>query len=325
MPSNSTPGLDWSAFIQHLVADRGSLAAVAQHLATRRGFSETPESVERGLRRLRARGNAPGGVWGGRLLRAFPLPTAISARLRWMGRYHSRFTDLPCSIALDLLHLWDRPPVSESTERIWLLMGLTSVALRRRDREEARAHLEQAMLLGERAPIAGRIERALVRAFAIAHRDDAASARTLDKAAELLAQAELEPDERACLQARWTDQVAYRRNRPRDGSAPDHAAALALYEALPDVGVPPFALCRRANGVGWSLLKLGRREAALDQARISVRVAGDGGSLRLRAMALSLLAAALGRDDGAAARARAIAIARRLEDEALRLRLTRRS
>lgn len=51
-----------------------------------------------------------------------------------------------------------------------------------------------------------------------------------------------------------------------------------------------------------------------------MRHAGDGGHLRLRAMALTMLGRILGGEEGASIRARAAAIVKALDDEALRLR-----
>ena len=81
-------------------------------------------------------------------------------------------------------------------------------------------------------------------------------------------------------------------------------------------------MCRRENGLGWSSLRLGDRTAAQHHARASVLHAGDSGSLRLRAMALNLLAATLEGEAAAHARRRAVGIAQRLEDEALRVRFS---
>ncbi|MCA9558875.1 MAG: hypothetical protein KC583_09965, partial [Myxococcales bacterium] len=74
------------------------------------------------------------------------------------------------------------------------------------------------------------------------------------------------------------------------------------------------------NGLGWTLLKLGDRAAAERHARDGVEAAGDSGSLRLRAMALNLLARTVSGDEATRARARALAIAQHLEDEALAVR-----
>ncbi|MFO7561730.1 MAG: hypothetical protein R6X02_03715 [Enhygromyxa sp.] len=313
-------GFSWKGYVDAIVAERGSLALAALHLAERRGFAEDVASVERGLRRLRERGSKDGGVWGERALRCFGLPSAVADRIRWMGQYHTRFTDLPASLAEELLRPWDRPPISESPARIWVLLGRVGLALRRRRDGEVQALLEQASLFVRQAEPAAQIELALVSAYARSRPDPELARAPLERARELLerTRAELREDDHACLFARWIDHVAYPLNKPRRGE-PDHRGALALYERIPADG-PLFARCRRENGLGWSQLLLGERERAQAHARASVEAAGDSGSLRMRAMALNLLAAASEGEEAERARARARAIARRLEDEALLVR-----
>lgn len=314
-------GLDWDDYLAHLIGEWGSLAAVAEQVAVRRQFAEQIDSIERGLRRLRGRGHRGGGVWGQRLLSLFGLPDTVNDRVRWMGQYHTRFSDLPTSLCRELLAPWDRPPVTEGPARTWLYLGHASIALRSRKRPEARAHIQQATLTATRAEPAARIELCLVRSFLLTYKDPALSTSLLDDAESLL-DVGLRPDDQDCLRARLVDQRAFRLNKGLDGEAAP-AAAEALYSALPDSG-PPFARCRRANGLGWSRLLQGDREAALALGHASVQHAGDGGSLRLRAMALNLVAAAAeGTPEGTDARERSLAIAQRLEDEALRLRFTR--
>src|SRR5437660_980518 len=126
----SPAGFTWGEYIAGLVEEHGSLAAVASRLVELRGFVDDVNSVERGLRRLRQRGDLDGGDSGRRLLNAFGVPKDIDARVRWMGLYHTRFTDLPRSLCADQLRLWNRPPVSESRERVWLQLGFASLALR---------------------------------------------------------------------------------------------------------------------------------------------------------------------------------------------------
>lgn len=323
-PAAASPGQEpgqftWADLIADLVERWGSLAAVALHLAEHRAFAEDVESVERGLRRLRGKGNGDGGVWGERALRCFGLPGALEDRLRWMGQYHSRFTDLPASIAAELLRPWNRPPVSQSPARIWVLLGETNLALRRR--ADPRALLGTAAHLRERSPPVARVELDLVIAFVETRENLPAADAALARAEADLPLVE-DPLDRACLFARWIDQTAYLFNRPIAGPT-DHAAALALYAQIPADG-PLFARCRRENGLGWTRLKLGDRAAAAAHARASVAAAGDAGSLRMRAMALNLLARAVGGAEGEAARERALAIARRLEDEALAVRFSPR-
>ncbi|MEM9195347.1 MAG: hypothetical protein AAGF12_39620, partial [Myxococcota bacterium] len=190
-PQSHPSGLDWGGYVDALVAERGSIAALAAHLAAQRGFVEDVSSVERGLRRLRGRGFRDGGTWGRRILAAYGVPKAIEERVRWMGHYHSRFTDLPTSICMELLRPWDRPPVSESPARVWVQLGLASVCLRRRNLEGALHHLDQAKLAASSHP-AAEIEVALVRSFAVSRVDEVESRQLLAQAGELLHAASIE-------------------------------------------------------------------------------------------------------------------------------------
>ena len=141
---------DWGDLIDALVEAHGSLATVAERLAAERGHIDHLGSVERALRRLRARGGQPGGQWGARVLRTFGLPLSIEDRLRFMGAYHSRFVDLPVPLCVDLVGLWDRPPVNEGrTGRLWLGLARLNLAFRGRDLDEAAQSVEA--LVGETA------------------------------------------------------------------------------------------------------------------------------------------------------------------------------
>lgn len=312
---------DWAELVDALIRERGSLTLVALHLAERRNFEEDAASVERGLRRLRERGHKDGGVWGQRVLRCFGLPRAVDDRVRWMGQYHTRFSDLPASLCDELLRPWDRPPISESPARIWLLLGHAGLALRRR--EDVGPWLEQAALLAKSAEPAARIELALLDAYATSRSNPDACRAALDHAEQLLTTSDTttSPTDQACLFARWIDQVAYPLNKPQ-GPRANHLAARALYERIPADG-PLFARCRRENGLGWTALQLGEREQARTHARASVEAAGDAGSLRMRAMALNLLANCSEGEASDHAKTRARAIARQLEDEALLARFVR--
>ena len=299
----------------------GTLAAVAERLASVRGFTEDIASIERALRRLRGRGQLAGGTWGARALATFGLPGAADARARWMGSYHSRFTDLPVPLCQDLVRLWDRPPISEApASRAWLALAHATNALRSADMSGAAVHLRRARASFSLAPPEARIEILLAEAFV-------ASGTAKERVASLLA--EIEPlfeqempaDDRACLRARWIDQRAYELNKQRDDAPADLAMSEELYRALPARDVPAFALCRRANGLAYARWKLGARDEAAVFAREACRHAGDGGHLRLRAMSLSMLGRVLGKTpEGDAARARALEIGQSLEDEALRMR-----
>lgn len=306
----------WGDLVEALRQEWGSLAALARHLAERRDFPEDVESVEKGLRRL-SRLVGDGGVWGQRVLQVFGLPAEVADRVRWMGQYHTRFTDLPASLCGELLRAWDRPPVSESPARLWVLLGRAGLALRRQ--ADPGPLLSQGALLEVRAEPAARVELALLQSFVASRTHPSASAEALARAEALLDDGGIALHDRACLFARWIDQLAWPLNR-----AGQHAAAVELYRRIPDEG-PLFARCRRANGLGWSLLRLGDRAAGAAHARQSVCFAGDAGSLRMRAMALNLLAQATEGAAAAEARTRALAIAHRLEDEALAVRFERRS
>lgn len=312
-------GFGWDRYVAWLVEREGTLTAVADVLAAERGHAENVGSIERALRRLRANGTQDGGKWGARALRRYGLPEAVDARLRWMGTYHSRFTDLPVSVCEDLVRTWDHPPVSaQRGARAWLLLARVTVAIRRRERAEMGRLLADAGLAGELPPEVV-AEAALARAW-LASRDD------LERVPEHLAVAEAalaeveDPWERACLHARWVDHQGYEWNHVRRGRPPDAAAALAWYLQIPEDG-PPFARARRANGIAFCRWKLGDAEGGVQSALAAAEHAGDGGHVRLRAMALAMVA----RIDPqrADARARAEAIASQLDDELLAHRFAR--
>ena len=304
--------LDWGGYVAALVTQQGSLAAVAEALAAGRGHRESVESIARALRRLRAKAHGDGGVWGQRCLQRFGLPDGVADRVRWMGQYHSRFTDLPATVCAELLRPWDRPPVSASPVWVWVALGWTGLALRRRDRDAASVHLAAADGLGDRVADAAKVERDLVGAYLWSRAEPARAKARLDRAAEVVAGGRMSADDRACLRSRLVDQRAYTLNKPASGP-PQHEAALSLYAALPD-DAPPFARCRKANGMAWSLKKVGRIEEARAWAERSVQDAGDAGSLRLRAMALNVLARLQEPTQAANTRARAGRIAQHLED-----------
>lgn len=307
--------LDWGHYVAWLVEQHGTLAAAAGALCAQRGYADEVTSVERALRRLRGRGGKDGGVWGQRALRAFGVPSDVESRIRWMGQYHTRFSDLPRSLCLELLRPWDRPPVSESAAHVWVLLGRASVALRGRERTTAAEHLARAERIARGI---ARLEWILVHSFLISREQTERAEQLAHEALGMLQMLPLSPDDLACYRARCVDSLGWFDNIIRK----DHEAARERYAALPEAG-PAFARVRRHNGLGWSLLKLGDRDAAKAHAHRAIEAAGDGGSLRLRVMALGLLAATLPSAEADAVRDRADAIVRRLEDEELRVRLAR--
>jgi len=229
--------------------------------------------------------------------------------VRWLGQYHARFTDLPVAMCADLVRAWDCPPTTESrTGRAWLALARASLALRDRTHADAIAVLERARVDLAGAPAAARIEALLMRAY-VASKTGPSDVT----GAEALLAAVDDVDDRACLEARCIDHRAYELNR-----AGQHAAAEALYRALPETG-PYFARARRAGGLAYARWKQGAADAA-DHARLAAELAGDGGHARLRAMALQLVARIAG---DAAAGERAVAIARGLDDETLLARFIR--
>lgn len=90
----------------------------------------------------------------------------------------------------------------------------------------------------------------------------------------------------------------------------------------------PFARSRRANGLAYSRFRHGDIAGALHHARLAARHAGDAGHVRLRAMALLMIArVAPDTEEGDDARTRARTIALGLADTVLlsRCEASRRS
>ncbi len=316
-------GFDWADYIDHLVAISGSLVAVADKLCASRGYKDDIGSVERALRRLRTRKTAPGGTWGTRVVALFGLPTAIDERVRQLGQYHSRLAELPVSMCEDLVRVWDKPPITEARAgRAWLAVARASIALRLAQLDDAiaivdRARADLSSAPGTSAsgtsasgvvgtPLPARIEAILIRAYVASRTNLAAVPALLDETAPLIDRVD-DPHDRACLRARLADHRAYELNQRGD-----HAAAEAIYRAMPDEG-PTFARTRRANGIAYARWKRGEPDAA-QFALAAIEHAGDGGHLRGRAMALRNYARIASDAD---AQARAVAIAQHLEDETL--------
>ncbi len=307
--SGHTPGLTWGDYLQVLVEEHGTLTQVAWKLIE---HGDDVANIERALRRLRTRGQRDGGTWGQRLLRTFGVPQSIVARVRWLGLYHSPFSDLPLPLCLDQLRLWDRPPLVNSRARVWLHLGFASTALRQRRFTDAATQLERADALATDAD--ARLEASLQGAY-LASRDDTTRVAPLLERAEALLPAIATVEDRACFAARLVDQRAFALNR-----AQAYAAALALYRSLPATDLHPFASYRRDAGLAYGLWRTGDRAQAVVHARQAISHAGDGGYLRLRAMGLLMLARVA---EDAEALTRAEAIAQRLDDAELRSRVAR--
>jgi hypothetical protein len=267
---------------------------------------------------MRERGQRDGGIWGQRLLRTFGVPRAVEDRMRFMGLYHSPFNDLALPLCLDQLRLFDRPPLSESPARVWLQLGFTSIALRSRDFAQAQDCLARvAQVAG--APLSAQLEAALAHAYLLSRiGHDADVEKQLDSAEGMLTKDSISPVDRACFHARLVDQRAFQHNRKGD-----YAAGLALYRSLAEADTQPFASYRRDAGLAFGYWRTKQQDAALLCARRACEHAGDGGYTRLRVMALLLLSRIEGPPAAAAALARAQAITERLDDEELRVRVSR--
>lgn len=321
-------GWGWREYLAALIEAQGSLAAIAWKLIELSERGDGPDdvaSVERALRRLRERGQRDGGVWGQRLLRRFGVPRSIEDRLRWMGLYHSPFNDLPLGLCEDQLRLWDQPPISASRARVWLQLAATSVALRRRAFDKARAALDGAVATlavrgpDEARPAEASIEAALARAYLESRiGTEQAVTALLQQAERALAETPLDRGDRACFVARLIDQRAFRLN-----VRGEHAAALALYQTLPSDDVHPFASYRREAGLAFGCLRTGLLPEARRHALLACEHAGDGGYTRLRVMSLLMLARLEEAPAAAQTLARAAGIAGRLGDDELQLRVTR--
>jgi hypothetical protein len=308
-------GFGWADYLDELVREHGSLTAVALKIALASRDGADVATVERGLRRLRKL-TGEGGAYGRSVLRRFGLPRTIVRRARWMGLYHSRFADLPISFCLDQLRLWDRPPVTESPARSYIALGFAHCAIRRRDLEEAKRSLDMAERAAKDDPVA-RCEGLLARAYVAATDRDVPGAKQLLSRAKELARGSDTAEEAACFRARAYDQLAYLALR---AETPDLETARKLYEGIDEVG-PPFALCKRSNGLGYVAWRAGDRESAAAHARVAVTTAGDAGLLRQRAIALSLLARVAEGEEAERAAARARDLAAAIEDLDLLARL----
>ncbi len=318
-PGQPAAGFTWGDLVGALVDEHGTLAQVAWKLIEHASGDDVA-SIERALRRLRGRGQLDGGVWGQRVLRVFGVPTSVEARVRWMGLYHTPFNDLAIALCLDLVRVWDRPPIATSRARVWLQLAYASIALRERRFPDATHHLTQA-----RAALAGlpasydaaRLELALTDGYlAEKLRDEAATTAALAEADALLASASLDPIERACFVARTVDQHAYRLNHRGE-----HVAARALYDGLPAADVHPFASYRRDSGRAYGALRAGDRDLALQLAQRACDHAGDGGYIRLRVMGLLVIAKIVGKPASAPVLDRAREMAARLRDRELLTRV----
>jgi hypothetical protein len=282
----------WAQLVDHLAREAGGLSELSRHLQdvapASAGLSDDPMTVERGLRRLRTRSHAEGNKYGRLLLRCYGLPGSVSAWAKEMGQYHSRSSDLPVALRADQLRLWDRPPVAESLDAVWVHLGLAMLAHRKLDleRTKRRASLAQETLSDARPAAA--VELLLLQARLASDIDTDDANRILADTRSALDRL-TDPGDKACYAARWLDQRAYQANRGWRQDPWRLTAGLALYDQIPEDSPLPFVRFRRAHGRAFCLWKL-RHPGALHVARTAVTHAGDGGFIRFRIMALSLQA-----------------------------------
>lgn len=303
----------------HAWRDRfGGWPALAEELLRRGGGrSELPdnlETIERGLRRLADREHAPGGQYGRWMERFFGVPPELESWLRWLGQYHSRFADLPVSLRRRQLEHWDRPPLTDAAAGIWIDLGMASVGFRLGDAAILEARLDRARRKLDRASVAARLEHALLRAR-VADPDGA----WIEAAAALLDDRALGAEDRGCYLARHLDARAYR--RMREGGS--FAEGRAMYEAIPSDTEHPFVDFRRAFGIAYCAWKDGDTQEGLRCAVDAADHAGDGGYVRLRAMAFNLASRIASGDRAETFAARARTLSKRLEDEELLARVDR--
>ncbi|MFT3713744.1 MAG: hypothetical protein QM817_39295 [Archangium sp.] len=280
-------GCTWERYVETLILEHGGLTALTQLLIRRAGknteLPDDPGSIERALRRLRSRGNEPGGQYGRWLLKHFGVPAPLEQTAKWMGQYHSRFSDLPRSLRESQLWLWDRPPIAESSAGGWIQLGLASVALERGEFAVAAERQKRAAGLSG----AGRVEAELL-AARLESQQGVDVFERLRRVEALVAELPRGAD-RECYRARVLDQLAYAHSHAKPAR---HAEARKLYASIADDdSTAAFARFRRHHGLAYCEWKLGRTARAARHAELAAEHAGDAGLLRFRAQALSLLAA----------------------------------
>jgi len=114
--------------------------------------------------------------------------------------------------------------------------------------------------------------------------------------------------------------------QPRDSRAREldsFEAGRAICAAIPADTAIPVVDFRRALGLGYCAWKLGQPSEGVELALEAADHAGDGGLVRLRAMALNLASRIAIGDRAAELRARARRLSARLEDEELLARVER--
>ncbi|MEJ7600879.1 MAG: hypothetical protein WKG01_23440 [Kofleriaceae bacterium] len=334
-------GLSWGEYVDRWVDDCGGWLPLADQLIYRaQEFVEIgldPQTVERGLRRLARRGHKPGGQYGRWMLRFFGFTSPIEQWVKWLGTYHSRFADLPCSLRIELLALWNRPPISESPLVSWIEHGIAIAHHSRLDMESCWGWLARAEKHAAAAGPAAEIEVALFSAqleverllhtpFGSVAPPGKAGPGDADGRGAMRCRYQLIEDRLRTAEIPAADEVAYRArladlrsrdfSRPAAGDPLDLVRARAHYEAIPESAVP-FASFRKYSGLAYCAWRLGNDEEARRLAQRAVDDAGDGGLVRMRIQALNMLSRIVPAVEAEAVNARARSMAAALEDENL--------
>ena len=314
-------GLTWAEYIARWVAECGGWLPLADQLIHRAGdaveIPSDPQTVERGLRRLARRDHKLGGQYGRWMLRFFGVTQPVEQWLRWLGTYHTRFSDLPSSLRLEQLALWNRPPIAESPLVCWIHLGIAHVHHTRLEHDACDQWLTRAELHAHAAGAAAQIEVALLRveSESNAKRHETACTR-LNQAEQRLQATQLPELDALSYRARLGHARAVLLTRPAGDGVPDFLRARAHYLAIPDSTIP-FVAFSKAFGLAYCAWKLDDPEAAARFAQRAADEAGDGGLVRMRVTALNMLSRVLGEDAAAAFNARAGRMAAALEDEDL--------
>ncbi len=74
-------------------------------------------------------------MYGRLVLRCLGTPGAMTRQLRALGQYHSRAADIRVQARRAQLTRWDRPPVTESRDAIWVHLAMATVAHQRGERD----------------------------------------------------------------------------------------------------------------------------------------------------------------------------------------------
>ena len=326
----SSPGMSWETYLAHWVEQLGGWVALSDALLHRASgvvdISTDPQSVERGLRRLARRGNKEGGQYGRWMLRFFGLPGDVATWLKWMGQYHSRFSDLPLALRAEQLELWDRAPMSDSSHAAWLFLGKASLYKRTRDQEATRQQLSRALARASAAGDEAMLEAKLLEARLASDDGDRAACREiLDACQRILDEsASISREDRLLYTSRLRDQCAYQLLHPESGPRLlDSAEALYASIESGEEDALSFAAYQRHLGLAYCRWKRGDLEVAASHCDAAVMHAGDGGFVRLRVIALNLWSRVLDEAPDGPLRARARRLASKLEDEDLLWRISR--